>query len=172
MTTTHTLPAKITDARTRYAALVALQTAIAKMVTRAKADVIRAEDDTDDGVTLLGAVHITRTAPAPVIDEEALITWALYRQPQHVETIERMIAEHRAALVADLDVIGGQVVLRSTGEAVPFATVSEPGRPTVTYPNSDARRHAVEWATVMVEDEHGENLLTELVQLAARETAR
>lgn len=162
---------RITHARTRYAAVVSLQTALAKMATRAKAEVIAAEND-EVADTVLGPVHVIRTAPAPKVDEDALVLWALDDQPHAVQQVHQMLPEHRARIVGDLDVIGGQVVFRSTGEPAPFATVSEEGKPVVTYPNSDARKHAVEWACAMVDDEHGEALLVELVALAAKEARK
>lgn len=140
------------EAATRYAGLAAIEAGVSAAKRQAGEDLrlIAATSGLTKGevATQFGAVTLAENRGSTTVviaDEDAFLAWAQANHADAVETVTRLRAQHRAAIVEDrFTCVAGQVVDTVTGEVVPFARVyvTEAQPPSPSYRASDLQRQA------------------------------
>lgn len=149
-----------TEAAARYAGLVAIETGVSAAKRQAAeelraiaelAGLTKGEITTPFGPVTLAENKASMTVT--VTDEPEFVAWVAEQSPDSVETVRRVRAGDREAILGRLVAVGGQVVDSATGETVEFATVkhTDAAPPSPSYRASElqreAKRAAVAWAT-------------------------
>ncbi len=149
-----------TDAATRYAGLSAIEAGVTAAKKQA-AEELRQHADANglskgEVVTPFGPVTLVENKggrSVVVDDEAAFLAWVKAASPESVETVERIRALDRAAILDRLVPVADQVVDSLSGEQLEFAHVhtTEPSAPSPSYRASDpqraAKKAAIKWAT-------------------------
>ena len=121
--------------------------------------------------TPYGPVVVARKDGGVVVtDEHAFTAWCEANLPDAIETIRRVRPQTAKAALARLVVMKGQVFDNQTGEEVPWAAVTDPGKPYVSWPASAAQRETKIMARLLFED-RALGLAAGLRELTGGETA-
>lgn len=137
----------------KIAALTAIKAGIDDQIKKAKVEAL----DTAEQIgvksfdTGIGGVTVVKGKESVVIDDVALLPELKEQFPEQVETIERVRPAYlRYLLDEQLVIVAGEVVDKTTGEAVEWASVKPAGDDYITYPASKeataAKKYARAWA--------------------------
>lgn len=154
----------------RYAGLVAIRDGLGQLIEDAKRDVeVEAQAmRAASWATPFGRVNVTREDPRIALDTDAYVEMVREHFPDEVETVTTYAVNpaFTAGFLADLVIVAGRVVSKSTGEVVDCARITPQGPAKVVYPATRESRDAKALARMLLE-ERAASLTAGLLEVTA-----